>query len=45
MIDKELKRMDAPTLTVSMRISLANLQLEHLTVVYLGKQSLSWRRR
>jgi hypothetical protein len=36
----EIKRMDAPSLTGSMRIALANLQLAHLTVVYLGKQSL-----
>jgi hypothetical protein len=35
-----LSRTDAPTLTGSMRIALANLQLEHLTVVYPGKQSL-----
>lgn len=32
--------MDSPTLTGSMRIALANLQLEHLTVFYIGKQSL-----
>jgi hypothetical protein len=36
----EIKRMDAPSLTGSMRIALANLQLAHPTVVYLGKQSL-----
>jgi hypothetical protein len=36
----EIKPMDAPTLTGSMRILLANLQLEHLTVVYLGNQPL-----
>jgi hypothetical protein len=36
----EIKRMDAPSLTGSMRIALANLQHPHLTVVYLGKQSL-----
>jgi hypothetical protein len=36
----EIKRMDAPLLTGSMRIALANLRLAHLTVVYLGKQSL-----
>src|SRR5882757_6185855 len=35
----EIKRMDAPTLTPSMRIALADLQLEHLTVVYPGRQS------
>jgi hypothetical protein len=34
----EIKRMDAPSLTGSMRIALANLQLAHLTVVYLCKQ-------
>jgi hypothetical protein len=32
--------MDAPSLTGSMRIALANLQLAYRTVVYLGKQSL-----
>jgi hypothetical protein len=36
----EIKRTDAPTLTGSMRNALANLQLEHLTVIYPGKQSL-----
>jgi hypothetical protein len=35
----EIKRIDPPTLTPSMRIALADLQLEHLTVVYPGKQS------
>jgi hypothetical protein len=35
----EIKRMDAPTLTPSMRIALADPQLEQLTVVYPGKQS------
>jgi hypothetical protein len=35
----EIKRMDAPTLTPSMRIALADLQLEQLTVVYPSKQS------
>jgi predicted AAA+ superfamily ATPase len=35
----EIKRMDAPTLTSSMRIALADLQLEHLMVVYPGRQS------
>ena len=35
----EIKRMDAPTLTPSMRIALADLHLEHLMVVYPGKQS------
>jgi len=36
----EIKRMDAAWLTGSRRIALANLQLAHLTVVYLVKQSL-----
>jgi predicted AAA+ superfamily ATPase len=35
----EIKRMDAPRLTPSMRIALADLRLEHLTVVYPGRQS------
>lgn len=35
-----IKRMDAPSLTGSMRIGLANLQRAYRTVVYLGKQSL-----
>lgn len=35
----EIKRMDAPVLTPSMRIALADLKLEHLTVVYPGSQS------
>jgi hypothetical protein len=35
----EIMRMDAATRTGSMRIALANLQLEHLTGVDLGKQS------
>jgi hypothetical protein len=34
----EIKRTDAPSLRGSMRIALANLQLAHLTFVYLGKQ-------
>jgi hypothetical protein len=37
---EEIKRMDARSLTGSMRIAPANLQLQHLTGVYLGKQSL-----
>ncbi len=32
----ECKRMDAPRLTSSMRIALADLQLDHLTVIYPG---------
>jgi uncharacterized protein len=35
----EIKRMDAPTLTSSMRISLSDLKLEQLTVVYPGSES------
>ncbi|MGH8236388.1 MAG: ATP-binding protein [Steroidobacteraceae bacterium] len=35
----EIKRMDAPTLTPSMRIALTDLKLEQLTVVYPGSQS------
>ena len=35
----EIKRVDAPTLSVSMRVALADLKLEQLTVVYPGKQS------
>ena len=34
----EFKRVDAPTLTASMRVALADLKLEQLTVVYPGKQ-------
>lgn len=35
----EIKRMDAPTLTPSIRIALADLRLDHLTVVYPGKRA------
>jgi uncharacterized protein len=35
----EIKRMDAPTMTPSMRIALADLHLDQLTVVYPGKQT------
>jgi predicted AAA+ superfamily ATPase len=35
----EIKRMDAPTLTPSMRIALSDLKLDHLTILYPGKQS------
>jgi hypothetical protein len=35
----EIKRMNAPTLTRSMRIALADLRLEHPMVVYPGRQS------
>jgi hypothetical protein len=36
----EIMRMVAPSLTGSVRIALSNLQLAHLTVVYLGKNLL-----
>lgn len=35
----EIKRMDAPTITPSMRTAIADLQLEQLTVVYPGSQA------
>jgi len=35
----EMKRMDAPTLTASMRISLTDLKLDQLAVVYPGTRS------
>ena len=35
----EMKRMDAPTLTASMRIALTDLKLDQLTVVYPGSKS------
>jgi uncharacterized protein len=35
----EMKRMDAPTLTASMRIALTDLKLDQLTVVYPGTKS------
>lgn len=35
----EIKRVDAPTLTPSMRIALADLKLDQLTVVYPGSQA------
>jgi hypothetical protein len=35
----EIKRIDAPKITPSMRVALADLKLERLTVVYPGKQS------
>jgi hypothetical protein len=37
---EEIKRMDGRSLTGSTRIALANLQLQNLTGVYVGKQSL-----
>jgi len=41
----EIKRMDAPTLTPSMRTVLADLQLEHLTVFIPASNLMSWGRR
>ena len=35
----EVKRLDAPRLTPSMRIALADLQLDHLTVIYPGSRT------
>jgi predicted AAA+ superfamily ATPase len=35
----EIKYSDAPGLTKSMHIAIQNLQLEHLYVIYPGKQS------
>jgi uncharacterized protein len=35
----EMKRMDAPTLTASMRIALTDLKLNQLTVIYPGAKS------
>jgi uncharacterized protein len=35
----EIKRVDAPTLTPSMRIAIADLQLDQLTVLYPGSQT------
>jgi len=35
----EVKRADAPTLAPSMRISLVDLELDHLTVLYPGERS------
>jgi predicted AAA+ superfamily ATPase len=35
----EIKRMDAPTITPSMRTALSDLRLEQLTVVYPGSES------
>jgi predicted AAA+ superfamily ATPase len=35
----EMKRMDAPTLTASMRIALTDLKLDQLTVIYPGAKS------
>jgi hypothetical protein len=35
----EIKRMDAPTLTASMRVALADLKLDQLSVIYPGSRS------
>ncbi|MBK9946449.1 MAG: ATP-binding protein [Nitrospira sp.] len=43
-IGVECKRMDAPQLTPSMRTALADLKLDHLTVVYPGEQPYSLAR-
>jgi len=40
----ECKRADAPTLTPSMRIALADLKLDHLYVLYPGERSYSLAR-
>jgi len=40
-IGVECKRADAPTLTPSMRIAMADLKLDHLYVVYPGERSYS----
>lgn len=37
----EVKRQDAPSLTPSMRIALADLRLDHLTVLYPGEEPYS----
>jgi hypothetical protein len=39
----EFKYTDRPQITPSMRIALENLQLDHITVVYLGPRSLLLR--
>jgi predicted AAA+ superfamily ATPase len=41
----EVKRQDAPRVTPSMRIALADLRLEHLTVLYPGSKSYDLDRR
>lgn len=41
----EVKRADAPTLAPSMRIALADLKLDHLTVLYPGEQSYALAER
>jgi len=40
-IGVECKRADAPTLTPSMRVALADLKLDHLYVLYPGERSYS----
>jgi predicted AAA+ superfamily ATPase len=44
-IGVECKRMDAPTLTPSMRIALADLKLDRLLVVYPGERRYALARR
>jgi len=41
----EVKRADAPTLAASMRIALADLKLDHLTVLYPGERSYTLAER
>ena len=41
----EVKHQDAPTLTASMRTALADLQLEHLTVLYPGSRNYALAER
>jgi hypothetical protein len=41
----EVKRMDAPTLTPSMRIALADLKLEQLVVLYPGPKAYALSER
>lgn len=41
----EVKHQDAPTLTASMRTALADLQLEHLTVLYPGSRDYALAER
>ena len=41
----EIKRADAPTITPSMRIALADLRLDHLTVIYPGPDAFELTER
>ena len=41
----EVKHQDAPTLTASIRTALADLRLEHLTVLYPGSRRYSLAER